>query len=112
MVLKFALSVFAISSTVIHATDGKEGLELVLSQKPDLVLLDITMPVLDGLSVMKQLREASDYGKLVPIILLTNLASDEEITRQISQDEPAYYLIKSQSTTDTVVAKVKQRLGV
>jgi two-component system KDP operon response regulator KdpE len=58
---------------VIHAVNGKEGLRQLFSQRPDLVLLDVTMPGMDGWSVLKRIREMSD----IPVIMLT--ARDEEM---------------------------------
>lgn len=97
---------------VLVAGNGKEGLELALHEKPDIILLDILMPVMDGLSMMDQLRKDETYGKKVPIILLTNLsAGEEKIMQSIIKNEPAYYLIKSDWTLSQVIEKIKERLS-
>jgi len=97
---------------VVTAANGKEGLDLALSEKPDLILLDILMPVMDGLTMMSKLRERGPYGKNVPIILLTNLAAGEDkIMKAITKDEPAYYLVKSDWNLSGVVEKIRERLG-
>ena len=97
---------------VLRAKNGQEGLELALLHKPDLILLDILMPVMDGLTMMKKLREEHLWGKGVPIIFLTNLsASEEKIMKAITDYEPAYYLIKSDYTLEGVVEKIKERLS-
>ena len=97
---------------VLTAKNGQEGLGLALSEKPDLILLDILMPVMDGLTMMDKLREKNSYGKSVPIILLTNLSSSEEkIIASITKNEPAYYLIKSNWDLSQVVEKIKERLA-
>jgi CheY-like chemotaxis protein len=97
---------------VLVAGNGKEGLELALHEKPDIILLDILMPVMDGLSMMDQLRKDENYGKKVPIILLTNLsAGEEKIMQSIIKNEPAYYLIKSDWTLSQVIEKIKERLS-
>ena len=97
---------------VLTATNGRDGLELALREKPDLILLDILMPVMDGLTMMDQLRTKDLYGKKVPIILLTNLsASDEKIIQAIAKNEPAYYLVKSDWDLSGVIEKIKERLG-
>jgi DNA-binding response OmpR family regulator len=62
---------------VLTATNGAQGLELALNEKPDLVMLDIIMPQLDGFSVLRQLRE-NEGTKNTPIIMLTNLGTDED----------------------------------
>jgi two-component system, cell cycle response regulator DivK len=55
---------------VIEATDGQQAIEKALSDKPDLILMDLSLPVIDGLSATRQIRQ-SDAMKLVPIIALT-----------------------------------------
>ena len=96
---------------VILAKDGDEGLKMALEARPDLILLDIIMPRMDGMTMMKRLRETNAWGKNVPIILLTNLNADDRIIRGVTEDEPAYYLVKTNWTLDEVVEKVRNRLG-
>ena len=97
---------------VLRAKNGQEGLELAPLHKPDLILLDILMPVMNGLTMMKKLREEHLWGKGVSIIFLTNLsASEEKIMKAITDYEPAYYLIKSDYTLEGVVEKIKERLS-
>jgi DNA-binding response OmpR family regulator len=98
---------------VFTAINGKNGLEMALREKPDIILLDIIMPVMDGLTMMDKLREEGVYGKKVPIILLTNLSADEEkIMQAITKDEPAYYLVKSNWNLSDVVDKIRERLSL
>lgn len=97
---------------ILIAKNGQVGLELALREKPDLILLDILMPVMDGLTMMDKLREKDSYGKNVPIILLTNLsASEEKIMQAITKNEPAYYLVKSDWNLSQVLEKIKERLA-
>jgi DNA-binding response OmpR family regulator len=94
------------------AANGQAGLELAIREKPDLILLDILMPIMNGLVMMDKLRATDLYGKNVPIILLTNLsASEEEIMKAVTKNEPAYYLVKSDWNLSQVVAKIKERLA-
>ena len=98
---------------VLKAQNGQEGLELALREQPDIILLDILMPMMDGMTMMKKLREKNAWGKSVPIVLLTNLSSsDEERLKAITRDEPAYYLEKSSHQLSEVVEKVKERLAI
>ena len=60
------------------ASDGATGLEMALSYRPDVILLDIMMPAMNGLEVLKHLRESSDT-KDIPVILLTAKAAGEEM---------------------------------
>ncbi|MES2023851.1 MAG: response regulator [Patescibacteria group bacterium] len=96
----------------LEAMDGEQGLAMAIEKKPDLILLDILMPKMDGMEMMHKLRASNDYGKKVPIILLTNLTPDEEkIMKQITTDEPAYYLVKSQWSLKDILEKIKERLA-
>ncbi|HUC31274.1 MAG TPA: response regulator [Candidatus Paceibacterota bacterium] len=95
---------------VIKASDGKAGLYMVLKEEPDLILLDIVMPNMDGMTMMNMLRKSGEFGKHVPIILLTNLNVDDKAISDVAKYEPAYYLVKSEYTLDEVVAKVRNCL--
>jgi len=98
---------------VVKASDGKQGLELVLKEKPDLVLLDIVMPKMDGMTMLTKLRESGEYGKHVATIILTNLNADtDKIMGNVTQNEPSYYLVKSRCAVADVVAKVKSCLKI
>ncbi|MEX2052085.1 MAG: response regulator [Candidatus Paceibacterota bacterium] len=97
---------------VFEAKDGGEGLKLVLKERPDIILLDIMMPDIDGLTMMKKLRNSNKWGKTVPVVLLTNLSADtDDIIKRISEDEPSYYLLKANWSIGDVVDKVNERLS-
>ncbi len=97
---------------VLEARDGEEGLRIALKEQPNIILLDIVMPKMDGMTMLKKLRQENDWGKSVPVILLTNLSSDDDkINKGITEDEPAYYLVKSNWPINEVVEKVKERLS-
>ena len=85
---------------VIEAADGAEALALVSSAKPDIIILDIMMPVLDGLEVCKQVRKISD----IPIIMLT--AKDEDDDRILGLEIGADDYITKPFNTREVVARV------
>jgi len=95
---------------VVTASDGEAGLALVLKESPDLVLLDIVMPKMDGMTMLMKLRESGGINKHVPVILLTNLNADDKIMRGIVLDQPSYYLVKSNYTVAEVVERAKQSL--
>jgi len=100
--------------TVFTAENGKEGLKLALAKTPDLILLDILMPVMDGLTMMDKLRKKNAYGKKVPVVLLSNLSSSEEkIMKTITntKNEPTSYFVKSDWDLDDVVKKIKELLS-
>ena len=97
---------------VLTAMNGRDGLDLAMREKPDLILLDILMPIMDGLTMMDKLRENGLYGKNVPIILLTNMsAGEEKIMQSVTKNEPAYYLVKSDWNLSDVIEKIKERLA-
>jgi two-component system, OmpR family, alkaline phosphatase synthesis response regulator PhoP len=97
---------------VLKAEDGVEGLKLASTCHPDLILLDILMPQMDGLTMMRKLRAKDVWGKKVSIILLTNLSPDEEhIMKRVAEDEPAYYLVKTDWKMTDVLEKIKERLN-
>jgi len=96
----------------LEARNGEEGLERALKEHPDLILLDIVMPKMDGMTMLKNLREDA-WGKNVPVVLLTNLsATDVKIVRGVVEHEPSYYLVKSDWKIEDVVGKVRETLGL
>ena len=92
---------------VVKAENGEVALELAEREKPDVVLLDILMPKMNGMEVLGSIRAGSDWGKKVPIIMLTNLSPDERIMSGVVKNEPSYYLIKSDWKLSDVVQKVR-----
>jgi len=95
---------------VVSAKDGKEGLEMAQREKPDMVLLDIRMPVMDGMTMLSLLRK-SEAGKTVKVIMLTNLEPDDKIIGEVVKDQPAYYFIKSDVKLDAMLEKIQELLG-
>lgn len=95
---------------VLEAPNGKVGLGMALAQHPDAILLDIQMPVMDGLAMMEKVRQ-DVWGKKVPLILLTNVSVDSDrIMAAVAQDEPAYLLIKSDWSLDGIIGKVQEAI--
>jgi len=94
---------------LLRATDGEEGLKMALKKKPDLILTDIIMPVMDGITMLGHLRE-DDWGKNVPVIILTNL-SDEIRLKEAQDNNVNDYLVKSDWKISDVAAKVKEKIG-
>ncbi len=94
--------------SILQATDGETGLSTAMDAHPDLILLDIVLPKMDGLTMLDMLRR-DDWGKTVPVIVLTNLsdaAKFEESMRKNVFD----YLIKTDWKIEDVVIKVKEKL--
>lgn len=97
---------------ISEAQDGEEALKKVEEVKPDLVLLDIILPLIDGFGVLKKIRENSDEKiKNVPIIMLTNLGQEEDIKNAMALGATEY-MVKSYFTTEEIEAKIKKMLGL
>ncbi len=95
---------------VTSAKDGQEGLNLAITDHPDLILLDIIMPVMDGMTMLSQLRQ-DPWGKTVPVILLTNLSEAEKVVESLR--EGVYdYLVKSDWKLEDIVKKVREKLDI
>lgn len=95
--------------TVSVATDGEQGLKVALNTMPDVILLDILLPKMNGMSVMSRIR-TTEWGKKEPIIILTNVDPDDTMMQNIIHGQPTYYLLKANTTPGAVLAKVKELL--
>ena len=98
---------FAVST----ATDGVFGLQMATDTKPDLLILDINLPGMSGLSIMQALRESNgEWGREVKIILLTNLMLDNDMLETVTKYSPAFYLLKSDIELDDLIARANECL--
>lgn len=94
--------------TVEEAVDGKQALEKIAARKPDLVLLDMMMPNMSGIDVLKQLNKDKIIPDL-PVIVLTNIMNSQAITE--ARDLGARdYIIKTDLTPSQVIDKLKPYL--
>jgi DNA-binding response OmpR family regulator len=91
----------------IVAFSGEEAMEAVANHRPDLILLDIMLPVVDGFEVCQRVRENPDW-KNIRIVLVTALGSDVNVTKGLDLGADAY-ITKPFSNAD-LVAKVKELL--
>lgn len=90
----------------IQAPDGIEGVQLAKTQKPDLIFLDVIMPKMNGLDVLKELKSNAAIMN-IPVIMLTNLPEDS--AKQKAQELGAVeYLVKSDSPLEELIEKVKK----
>jgi two-component system alkaline phosphatase synthesis response regulator PhoP len=90
---------------VLAAKDGVEGVEKALSEKPDLILLDLVMPRLDGIGALKQMKENADI-KDIPVVILTNLSDYDKISDALSLGAMDY-LVKANYRLEELVNKIK-----
>jgi CheY-like chemotaxis protein len=84
---------------VIIACDGKESLEKAKAQKPDLILLDIKMPDMDGHKILKGLKE-DDETKSIPVIMLTASSEPVDVIKSLSYEGAVDYIVKPFNTQD------------
>jgi DNA-binding response OmpR family regulator len=94
--------------TVLRATDGEEALRLALEAKPDLAVLDVMMPKLDGYEVTRRLR-ADDATRRMPIILLTARSQDADV--QAGFDAGADDYLRKPFSPQELRARVQAILG-
>ncbi|MCA9378885.1 response regulator [Candidatus Dojkabacteria bacterium] len=97
---------------VITASNGEEGLTMADEKHPDLILLDIVMPEMDGMTMYKKLRESA-WGRDALVIVLTNLpAKFSQEFSEILKADGVEYVVKLDTEITDIVAKVKQKLGI
>lgn len=94
---------------VATAYDGLEGLEKTVSEKPDLVLLDILLPKLDGVMLFRKMRAQKETAH-IPVILLTNV-DEEDAVKECFKLGAIDYLVKSEVTPEKVWRKVEDFLA-
>ena len=93
---------------VLSALDGVSGLDLALKEEPDLILLDIILPKMDGFEVLKKLKEKDSQ---IPIIILTNLSDINDIQKALDLGATTY-LVKADFHLSDVLKKVKETIEI
>ena len=95
---------------VIQATDGEQAMEKTKQEVPDIILLDLIMPVKNGFEVLKGVK-ADEATKNIPIIILSNLGQDSDIEkgRELGATD---YMIKSNFSMNEVIEKIKGHLKI
>lgn len=94
---------------VITCADGKEALAMAAEKMPDIILLDILLPKLDGLAVLQNLKRRAKT-KNIPVAVLTNLGKKEDIKKGLDKGADAY-LIKAHFLPSEVIGKIKRLVG-
>jgi CheY-like chemotaxis protein len=105
----YSTKLFEMNHEVRIAQNGKEGLEMVEKEKPDLILLDIIMPVMGGVEMLEELKKKEEW-KNIPVILLTNVGEKESIQKTMNLGVKDY-LIKSHFTPAEVIEKIDAVIG-
>ena len=102
---------------VLHAQDGAEGLSRALREEPDLILLDVIMPVMDGITMLQWVRKENEWGQNVPVILLTNLTPTDDAVESFEKLREQggmtnlTYIQKSEWLLSDVVEAVREQLA-
>jgi DNA-binding response OmpR family regulator len=95
---------------VLSAADGNAGLKTALQIHPDLIVLDILLPKLSGIQLLKKLRQDA-WGKSAEVIILTNLNDSKTVADALEYGVTAYF-VKSDIDVDDVIKKSRERLKV
>lgn len=101
---KFIMEGFEVSTAV----NGEEGLKVIRETNPDIILLDIEMPVMNGLEVLAELKKDPTLIK-IPVVMLTN-QDNEGIFKEVGKFNTRFYIIKSLATPQKVVDLVREAL--
>lgn len=90
---------------MISAIDGEEGIKKAKEEKPDLILLDLVLPNVDGFEVLAKIKD-DPVSSSIPVIILSNLSQKEDIDKGVKLGA-VDYIIKAQFTPEEIVDKVK-----
>jgi CheY-like chemotaxis protein len=93
----------------LSAENGEEGFDQAKKEHPDLILLDVVMPVMDGITASKKL-ENNPETKHIPVVFLTNLSDSQDVHDKITR-EKYEFLVKADWDINDVIEKVKTKLG-
>jgi len=93
---------------VKNALDGEAGLRLAKEIKPDIILLDLILPKMDGFEVLGELKK-DETVKNIPVIVLTNLESTQDIEKALTLGA-TNYLVKANYDLKDVIEKVKENI--
>jgi len=91
-----------------EAVDGEEGIKKIKEEKPDLVLLDLILPGIDGFEVLSRMKEESALSS-IPVIILSNLGQKEDVEKGLKMGA-VDYLIKAHFTPGEIIDKIKNDL--
>ena len=92
----------------VEATNGIEGLNKVIAEKPDLVILDLILPRKNGFDVLIDMKSNRNTEN-IPVIILSNLGQESDIQRGLSLGAEDY-LIKTEASLSKVIEKVREQL--
>jgi len=88
-----------------EAVDGEEGIKKIKEEKPDLILLDLILPGIDGFEVLSKMREDPALAQ-IPVIILSNLGQKDDVEKGLKMGA-VDYLIKAHFTPGEIIEKIK-----
>lgn len=99
--------------STLEARNGEDGLVIALRDHPDLILLDILMPKMDGGTMLRRMREESEWGMVVPVIVLTNLTNvKEKHLSDINEGSPTQCIRKTDVSIGDIVIMIRDDLKI
>lgn len=90
---------------VVEAINGEDGVAKTKAEKPDLVLLDLILPGIDGFEVLRQIKEDVE-SSVIPVVILSNLGQKDDVERGMKLGA-SDYLVKAHFTPGEILAKIK-----
>jgi DNA-binding response OmpR family regulator len=93
---------------ISEAVDGEEGIKKIREEKPDLILLDLILPGIDGFEVLSRMKDSEEISS-IPVIILSNLGQKEDVERGLNLGAKDY-LIKAHFTPGEIIEKIKKIL--
>lgn len=94
---------------LVYAVDGQEGLDMAQKEKPDLMIVDILLPKIDGIEMVRRIKE---QGVQSQIIFLTNFKDAEHVGDALEAAGQVDYFVKSDMHIGEIVGRVKEKLGI
>ena len=91
---------------VISATNGEEALEKIISDKPDIILLDIILPKKNGFMILENIKKDPELRR-IPVLIMSNLGQEEDIKKGISLGANEYF-VKAKVSLDDIIKKIKE----
>jgi len=91
---------------VVSAVDGDEALEKIITDKPNIILLDIILPKKSGFLVLENIKKDPELKK-VPVLIISNLGQEEDVKKGLSLGA-AEYFVKARVSLDDIVKKIKE----
>ena len=95
---------------VSEAVDGEEGLKKIKDEKPDLILLDLILPGIDGFEVLAKMKEDQSLSQ-IPVVILSNLGQRDEVEKGLNLGA-VDFLIKAHFTPGEVIERIKYILKI